>query len=221
MINTFTTDCLPIKKISPNFFKYIKISQEFSINLERTFQIYSSLFRQKLENSLLDQYDSQKGKTIFITGPSGGGKTISLLEIISYNTHLRRMYINLKTFEKISFTKRSELCYEITRITDDYDEYLIILNRINDHCRNENIFQIINEIIDYHIEKQLPLLLIIDQYKSIRINGPLHLLLDKIKESKITMVVCSSVSDDKVICHLLEIGINLSLGFLVGDMLFI
>ena len=32
---------------------------------------------------------------------------------------MRRVYINLKTFENISFTKQSTLCYELARITDD------------------------------------------------------------------------------------------------------
>ena len=111
----------------------IEFYQNFQLKHDNSFQLYNHDKRMKLLSSISDFYLSKSSplypKTIIfsLTGPSGIGKSISLLSLwANSNSNISTAYFNYKTLIRNS-DRNSELlkilCYESIKIYNNYKQY--------------------------------------------------------------------------------------------------
>ena len=187
--------------------KYSNEGEKLSFNLpeysgqkNEKFSYISTESRNEILDSL-DDFISSKENYLAITGTSGTGKTITLLEFLHrISKNSPHCYFNIKTLSKVSNIKK--LASEFVKLfnsKDLYDDYIELVHQIE---KNNNLllWDKIIEILDFIFKINIiseNIIIVIDQYK-IGYDPDLKLIkmleLEKYK-SRIKFIICSSIHE--------------------------
>ena len=158
-------------------------------------------FIDEIENFMYNPNDLDN--FLFITGPSGIGKSITLLsflnrEFFRYST----AYINLGVIRKNSTIPGLMEKYffrETVTLFKDFNQYLELATEIRKSGAT-NYWYCLTRIIKYLINTQKSHLLFIDQYKEYGDNNERQLikLLNLIHGTKVKLLICSSINEDEI-----------------------
>lgn len=185
------------EKLSFNLFEYSGQEPD-------AFEYISSDERKKLIDYLDDYIKECDDNNLAITGLSGTGKTVTLLEFLkNKNLNYPNCYFNLKYLYRISTTEKLALefvkLFNRKKLYDYYKKLVDIIEEKNDLPFLDKIITILDYIIDIGRIKE-KIIIVIDQYKigldldSKFIN---RILSDKYK-SKIKFIICSSINEKDV-----------------------
>ena len=139
-----------------------------------------------------------------ITGVSGTGKTITLLQFLNrLSKDYPKCYLNIKILSKLpSITK---LASEFVKLfyKENYYKYYQELIKLIEEKNNLSIWDKIIHILDYIIEKneiRTKIIIVIDQYKiSCDPNFKLIEIIQSVKySSRIKFIICSSIHEDDI-----------------------
>lgn len=186
------------KELTSKFYDYFKYNKEET--QENDFDFIINKEREKLF-SLLNDFTNDDSIYIFkITGPSNNGKSTTLL--FYSRTQTNAFYFNL------SYLMKRELNKDYIKIFDTIYEEMKRLYLPSNSNKNE-IYQILQEqkgnktweIISFLVnhlnkKKDINYIFIFDQFKSANVDKKIYnSLLEKIKDSKIKFIICSSIND--------------------------
>ena len=200
------------KKIYNIYFKekFENEGQQLSFNLleysdqnPKTFEYHETSERDKMFD-ILSEFTESKKKILAITGVSGIGKTITLLQFLKLiNTNNPNCYFNVKKLSRRANVEK--LASEFVKLfiyENSYNDYLILVNEIekNSHI---SLWEKIKLILDYISKKNdlnNEIIIVIDQYK---IELDLHLNLFHILKSEnysshFKFIICSSVNEKDI-----------------------
>ncbi len=215
--------------------KYFKES-DFLIKKEDSFDYYYTAGdkRSKIIKYLFNIV--KKGKTHFITGPHGIGKTFTLLAFLAYSKpkEIRYIYLNLDILKKEK-NKMMIFFYEARNLFDNEEEFINAFKYIQDNLKmsslksqRKNFFLNLKdellsiviclvEYIDLEKSKKNPNLMfaiIIDQFKYINDDEYNCRLLIKLKEiidakKCFSLIVCSSLNYNGIKNNLINSILNI------------
>ena len=203
------------KKIFDDYLenKYPNYGEQLSLNLKEysgqkpeNFQYIKSKGRTELHDKLTDFIDSKKS-TLPLTGVSGIGKTITLLEFLRINfVNNQHCYFNIKNLSKQSNIEK--LASEFVKLFNkkQYLSDYIELFRKLENTKNISIWDKIVMILDYIIEMNNKykignkIIIVFDQYKlGFDSNQTLLNIVQKEKYiSNMKFIICSSINEKDV-----------------------
>ena len=143
----------------------------------------------------------QFNKIIKLTGPSGIGKSFFLL-CFSRTGH-NILYLNIAALIYLFNNKRmieliNMIITELNRLKlceENYEE----LNKYFKNLKIVDLNSIMEDLINYFLEKKIEVIIIMDQFKTNYFNSWKNLedLFNK-PQSKIYLIICSSINDDNI-----------------------
>ena len=189
----------------------IEIYEDFYLKNDESFQFFVDNKRNEFLSEIYNFYHLKTSNNIYcITGPSGIGKSVSLLSFWNSHNNISSAYYNYKTL-KLYKNRFSELlkilCFESIKLYDDYSKYMEIVKIIRASSYEENIWNTIYDIINYLKEDNKTHLIIIAQFypeKNHDSQTVFNHLKEVIKGSSIKIVICSSINDTTVRQHLIH-----------------
>ena len=189
----------------------IEIYENFYLKNDESFQLFVDNKRNEFLSEIYNFYHSKTSNNIYcITGPSGIGKSVSLLSFWNSHHKISSAYFNYKTLRlyKNRFCELIKiLSYESIKFYNDYSKYMEIVKIIRASSYEENIWNTIYDIIDFLKEDNKTHLIIIDQFypeKNPDSQTVFNHLKEIIKRSSIKIVICSSINDTTVRQHLIN-----------------
>lgn len=202
-LKTFYETQLQQDQTINSLINYSQYYTKSSINTNKKFD--RIILSQERENLLyrLRYFSHDTGKTLYLTGPCGIGKTISLMYFTTkYIGLVSSCYINIKFMIKNKSIPilQSVLQKTISTLYSSSKEYCIAMKYIREINLTNSIWKIIKDLIKLLIKDQKEHLLILDQYKIEydKNNIELKELVDLIWTTKLTLVVCSSINENDI-----------------------
>ena len=193
----YDTVSIKISDVSKYFELYLKESLK-----TKHFKFYFTESR----INFIDKIQSflKKKPLIFLTGPHGIGKTVSLLSLKLFENKIadKFIYLNLEVFSKSNKDKWIDIFkYECANIFININEFKLIFED-QKIVESNSFYNLLYNFIDLiqKLEYSNNICIILDQYKKSESNQP---LLDEIKKqiiqiNKIKLIVCSSINDTNV-----------------------
>ena len=190
-------EALKLKDLTIFYDKYFPIMKDF-MNESFIFSEERKQFLNKLDKITI-MYEPFE-----VFGPQGIGKSTTLLAFLKQE-NVNGFYLNLKFLNEQNMDDFiNTILIESMNLFTDYNEYEKLLIYMKDKKFNEK-WKYMEEIISYLIQLKIgekTMYLIFDQFKEIigdyNINEYISKIEDKQKYSKIYIIKCSSMNDDKV-----------------------
>ena len=170
-----------------------------SVNEDKEFTYYSTPNRKNLKNNFSRLLNNKNISEFKMTGPSGEGKSISLLYLsrCSFN----KIYLNLKTIYKLFSSREMEkyldlLMYEFGRLKFANDDDKIKFEEIFNKYSMNNFWELLEKLSE--VLKNYKILFIFDQFKEKYLEKKYF---QKIKENlkgNLKIIISSSINDNEI-----------------------
>ena len=176
-----------------NYYKKITYDKDFD-------SIFKSTNRINLLNSLY-YHNYQTGKTFFFTGPSGIGKSVTLMYFtIKYMSSISSCYFNIQFMHNTtsSIILKSIFTKAISTLYLNQKDYCEDINKLLSINMSQSIWDILTELFLLLKKDNSRHVIIIDQYKKEYDEDNyknLKKLIGIIKDSSLSLVVCSSINE--------------------------
>ena len=196
--------------------KVIKNTNELSTIIEKyehcnlkndSFSFFLTSKRCQLISTLQDFCQKSADNIFFFTGPSGTGKSITLLSF--WKVLQSSMYINIKTLLHHSHQPHevySILSVEAIKLFNNYEKYTNCINSLRKSSYYSNYWLGIQSIIKEIREDNQVHIIMLDQYKERTGTNKeeMDIIKEMIKNTKIKVLVCSSINDKEIRENLLN-----------------
>lgn len=202
---TILNDNYKIKDLSPNFYIYFQYNKKE--DEKEIFNYIESNERDSLEKYFYQLIIDNSLHFFKFTGPSSIGKSTGLIKF-SKNM-FNCVYLNLKILKKLEnepvklYNLIISECSNLSFNSDNNikNEFINLLKE----CEGKKQWNIIKEIFNFYKKRDLNLLLIFDQFKSINVD---IVLFEEIKKeiinTKIKIIICSSINNKDIQSEILK-----------------
>ena len=173
---------------------------EYYANKNKNYTNFEDIIESEKRSALMNKLMyCGSGKTIFLTGPCGIGKSITLMYFTLKNMGIiSSCYLNLKYLikQKSIMTIKSVFQKAVSTLYLNEDDYLNAMKTINKIDFSSTKWKIIKNLILLLIKDNREHIIILDQYKIDYDpnNTVLNELANLINDSKISLVICSSIN---------------------------
>lgn len=167
------------------------------------FYFYDSINRKNLFQNFNNLLSNKNIKIFKFTGPSGGGKSISLLYFS--RTHQNIIYLNLKIIYKLFKESNVDeylniILYEFNRLEfgERHNEYKIAFEKIFKLYSDKSPWELLDNLSKFLHDKDIKITIIFDQYKDKYITNNNFKNIKSYLNSTFKLIICSSINNKEI-----------------------
>ena len=185
--------------LSSYFDKYC----DYPSKKQKMFYFYDSKSRQNLFNNFITLLNNNDIKIFKFAGPSGGGKSVSLLYLSRMYKNI--IYLNIKLINKLfKQTKVDEylkmILYEFNRLDfqEKKEEHKRSFEDIFKNNSDKSPWELLEKLSSFFSNQKTKITLIFDQYKSKYITKNEFEKISSYLNSTFKLIICSSINNKEI-----------------------
>ena len=176
---------------------------DYPSNEQKMFYFYDSKSRQNLFNNFITLLNNDDIKTFKFTGPSGGGKSVSLLYLSRMFKNI--IYLNIKLIYKLFEQTKNDIyltmiLYEFNRLDFQVkkEEHKKSFEEIFKNNSEKSPWELLEKLSSFFSNQETKITLIFDQYKSKYITKKEFENISSYLNSTFKLIICSSINNKEI-----------------------
>ena len=170
---------------------------------QKMFYFYDSISRQNLFNNFITLLNNNDIKIFKFTGPSGGGKSVSLLYLSRMFKNI--IYLNIKLINKLFQQAKVDeylkmILYEFNRLDfqEKKEEHKKSFEDIFKNNSTKSPWELLEKLSSFFSNQNTKITLIFDQYKSKYITKNEFEKITSYLNSTFKLIICSSINNKEI-----------------------